>query len=679
MSSYKVTGQSPTRCISADAAQFAYESVAAAFAPHTTCDESLVSVNEVPLVNDTVNGQYLLFEQQTDQPVCLDDTFLPPIDVTQFASVSLPIPSSLTSSVPLSSHSQTSHTIAPINSTSIIYEGPNYEVPVDSGCLVHSSSSVFKTSSISDSLSVSTKAAALFPTSSNAEVTVVSSELMTQRPLIALHPPVSAQIPDMQSSTTPTASSMATASMIETSCSSKTSKMDELALKLKRAMNAAVAPLDSDDPLAASLSAPSDVLSASFSSSVQPQSLGSSGYQTAAEMYGSSASAADVSTILRNAAVPTPSPRNLVNVSLTQSYPRGTLHAAFENVRAARAREQSLASDVVDAAAAGSLSASSSSSQPQNGFAGGALLSDSVGQQQQRKERQRPESLDSETSGDRLAQSCFASIRLERGAPDFPLQPEPEAGVASPTDDDLTNLSWLQNINIFMPPPAAAAGGAARPFDPNNNRGNHNQPTGALATLPANASSADAWAPAMPPPSFPYWPYAASGLQLNTQARRAPPHSKRHEFGGLGLGVAGFGAGGSSGGASSSKPPYSLTSLIFLAIESAPSKRLSVKGIYDWIVTRFPYYARANPGWRNSVRHNLSLSRCFVRVPAVGEASDASSASAALEVRAPVPVSHIPVEPASLSSPLLPLRGVCLTAPRFLPLSYLYCARPSRL
>ncbi|KAI4819531.1 hypothetical protein KUCAC02_004776 [Chaenocephalus aceratus] len=63
-----------------------------------------------------------------------------------------------------------------------------------------------------------------------------------------------------------------------------------------------------------------------------------------------------------------------------------------------------------------------------------------------------------------------------------------------------------------------------------------------------------------------------------------------------------------------SKPPYSFSSLIFMAIEDSPDKRLPVKDIYDWIVNNFPYYRTATGGWRNSVRHNLSLSKSFRRI-----------------------------------------------------------------
>eukprot|EP00794_Sanderia_malayensis_P017455 gene17455-19201_t len=64
----------------------------------------------------------------------------------------------------------------------------------------------------------------------------------------------------------------------------------------------------------------------------------------------------------------------------------------------------------------------------------------------------------------------------------------------------------------------------------------------------------------------------------------------------------------------STKPPYSFSMLIFMAIESSPSKRLPVKDIYSWIVENFSYFRNAPLGWKNSVRHNLSLNKCFKKV-----------------------------------------------------------------
>jgi len=63
-----------------------------------------------------------------------------------------------------------------------------------------------------------------------------------------------------------------------------------------------------------------------------------------------------------------------------------------------------------------------------------------------------------------------------------------------------------------------------------------------------------------------------------------------------------------------SKPPYSFSCLIFMAIEDSPIKKLPVKDIYNWILTHFPYFQNAPTGWKNSVRHNLSLNKCFKKV-----------------------------------------------------------------
>ncbi|KAG8177375.1 hypothetical protein JTE90_015929 [Oedothorax gibbosus] len=65
---------------------------------------------------------------------------------------------------------------------------------------------------------------------------------------------------------------------------------------------------------------------------------------------------------------------------------------------------------------------------------------------------------------------------------------------------------------------------------------------------------------------------------------------------------------------SHSKPPFSFSCLIFMAIEASPRKALPVKDIYGWILDKFPYFQGAPAGWKNSVRHNLSLSKCFRKV-----------------------------------------------------------------
>ncbi|CAG9786508.1 unnamed protein product [Diatraea saccharalis] len=62
------------------------------------------------------------------------------------------------------------------------------------------------------------------------------------------------------------------------------------------------------------------------------------------------------------------------------------------------------------------------------------------------------------------------------------------------------------------------------------------------------------------------------------------------------------------------KPAYSYASMIRLAISSSPNGKMTLNEIYNYICNAFPYYKEAGKGWMNSIRHNLSLNKCFMKV-----------------------------------------------------------------
>ncbi|CAF0865617.1 unnamed protein product [Rotaria sordida] len=62
------------------------------------------------------------------------------------------------------------------------------------------------------------------------------------------------------------------------------------------------------------------------------------------------------------------------------------------------------------------------------------------------------------------------------------------------------------------------------------------------------------------------------------------------------------------------KPPYSYVTLIRQAILSDNMQRMTLNEIYQWIVDSYPYFRTAPPKWKNSIRHNLSLNKCFKRL-----------------------------------------------------------------
>ncbi len=106
------------------------------------------------------------------------------------------------------------------------------------------------------------------------------------------------------------------------------------------------------------------------------------------------------------------------------------------------------------------------------------------------------------------------------------------------------------------------------------------------APVAAAAAAAAATGPVCPTFASPYgprWPFAAMSLFQNRLTADEP------------------------------KPQHSYIGLIAMAILSSPESKLVLSDIYQYILDNYPYFRSRGPGWRNSIRHNLSLNDCFIK------------------------------------------------------------------
>ncbi|XP_070808235.1 forkhead box protein O4 [Pituophis catenifer annectens] len=157
----------------------------------------------------------------------------------------------------------------------------------------------------------------------------------------------------------------------------------------------------------------------------------------------------------------------------------------------------------------------------------------------------------------------------------------------------------------------------------------------------SSSSSLAALDPEFPPQSRPRsctWPLPRPELVAVVGAEPGEAAASPEE---PGVGVGGEACGGASGSAPGSAPgaaggsrkggagsggarrnawgSQSYADLISQAIQSAPDKRLTLAQIYEWMVRSVPYFrdkgdSNSSAGWKNSIRHNLSLHNKFIKV-----------------------------------------------------------------
>ncbi|XP_036985593.2 forkhead box protein O1 [Artibeus jamaicensis] len=181
--------------------------------------------------------------------------------------------------------------------------------------------------------------------------------------------------------------------------------------------------------------------------------------------------------------------------------------------------------------------------------------------------------------------------------------PDAAAGLpsaAAVNADFMSNLSLLEESGDFQQAPGSVAAAAAAAAAVAAAAAAAAAATGGLCgDFQGPEASCLHQAPPQPPPpgplsQHPPVPPAAAG-PLAGQPRKSSS-SRRNAWGNL-----------------------SYADLITKAIESSAEKRLTLSQIYEWMVKSVPYFkdkgdSNSSAGWKNSIRHNLSLHSKFIRV-----------------------------------------------------------------
>ncbi|CAL1543590.1 unnamed protein product [Lymnaea stagnalis] len=155
--------------------------------------------------------------------------------------------------------------------------------------------------------------------------------------------------------------------------------------------------------------------------------------------------------------------------------------------------------------------------------------------------------------------------------------PQDSAGANVSLDDSLTSLGWLQNLKVseITQPRQTAVSGYG--LEINRQLIKQELPSPPVLTVQQQRCE----------PHFQIGDTAPSGGQTDVDYKLNP----------------------------FMKPPYSYASLICMAMKATRKNKITLSAIYKWITDNFIYYRHSDPSWQNSIRHNLSLNKCFEKVP----------------------------------------------------------------
>lgn len=151
------------------------------------------------------------------------------------------------------------------------------------------------------------------------------------------------------------------------------------------------------------------------------------------------------------------------------------------------------------------------------------------------------------------------------------------------TESDLTELSWLTNsINILAPKFTSMPQPKSAITLSHSKRAKRKENFDKAPDSPSSVSSSSSCSSLSP----------CSNCNFSHKASKKRDRESKND-----------------------KPSITLSCLIFMALEESENKTLPVREIYEWIEKNFAYYqTNENSGWKSSIRHNLSFSKCFVKL-----------------------------------------------------------------